>query len=162
MQVCEHPLQRHLMGCILKQEDESVASGRFRMRVAASLARDITGAFGGTVSVRFWSVNLCFVLNNIISLSPAFVFFPPLFLFSSFIRFYLCQVQTENDISMVCFVLCMFDIHTQHPSIVIGEMKRIAKLVSAVPAQVNGPLIVYDGNYPFKKDCFDPSELIFH
>lgn len=68
MQVCEHRLQRHLMGCILKQEDESVASGRFRMRVGAILARHITGAFGGAIFVSFRSVNLCFVLNNIISL----------------------------------------------------------------------------------------------
>lgn len=67
MQVCEHRLQRHLMGCILKQEDESVASVRFRMRVGAILARYITGAFGEAIFVSFWSLNLCFVLNNLIS-----------------------------------------------------------------------------------------------
>lgn len=63
------------MGCILKQEDESVASDRFRMKVMAILASNITRAFGGTIFVRFWSVNLCFVLNNIICLNPAMFFF---------------------------------------------------------------------------------------
>ena len=68
-QVCARRLQRHLMGCVLKQEDESVASGRiFGTRAGAVLARHITGAVGGGHLCKFRSVKLCFVLKKIIYL----------------------------------------------------------------------------------------------
>lgn len=85
------------MGCILKQEDESVASGRFRTREVAILARYIRRAFGGTIFVRFWSVNLCFVLNNIICLSHALFFS---FMFSHFIT--SIQVDPVNLVLASC------------------------------------------------------------
>lgn len=46
----EHPLQRHLMACVSRQEDESVASGRLRTRTGAILA-GIHHALGGLIFV---------------------------------------------------------------------------------------------------------------
>lgn len=71
MQVCERRLQRHLMGCVLEQEDESVASVGLRVREGAILARYIIGVFGEAIFVGIWSVNLCFVLITIIFLKSS-------------------------------------------------------------------------------------------
>lgn len=88
MQVCEHRLQRHLMACIMRQEDESVASSRLRMRVGAILARHITRAFGEAIFASFRSVNLCFVLTIIISLASLLL----LLWFLSFLFFFCCNL----------------------------------------------------------------------
>lgn len=54
MQVCEQPLQRHLMGSISEQEDESVASGWLRLRERG-------GCFGEVCHMSLWRGHLYYV-----------------------------------------------------------------------------------------------------
>lgn len=108
MQVCEHRLQRHLMVCIMRQEDESVASSRLRMRVGAILVRHITRAFGEAIFASFRSVNLCFVLTIIISLASlllllwflSFLFFFVVIFLTVFTPLFFCFLQLHTEVTL--------------------------------------------------------------
>lgn len=91
MQVRARRLQRHLMGCVLKQEDESVASDRFT--ASGGLLRwEHHKSLWNSHTWGFRSANLCFVLTNIIS---CFVFFPQFSCLKAWIHCFARQKQTN-------------------------------------------------------------------